>query len=148
MIEVSGEDAEDFKREPLHPKSQGDDCHRQNDARSKAVERRVMDANRQVREHERQSRSRLRLVAQAVRDNGGGDREHEEEIQLTRFDQVRGRYVIDGIADEIEESPTSGGACTRENTVALIRFVTDTNRDHCRAQTDAQRHFPGRSHVL
>ncbi len=102
VIEVGGDNAEDFEPEPFHPQGQDNDGHSEDDAGYEAVERRVMDSYGQVGQDKRQSGRGLRFVAQAVCHDGGRNGEHQEEIKFAGIDDVRGGHVINGKTDEIE----------------------------------------------
>ena len=120
VVEIDADEPGESEREPAlarDDKGQRGGQQRSGDQRE---ERDVRDADGKEGQQEGDAGDHLRAVAQRVRDHGGGDREHQDEVERLRGDDLQRGQVVEGEAEEEEQRPSAADAGAREEAVVRL----------------------------
>src|SRR5216684_246250 len=81
MIQVAGENAEDFELEPAHFQDNGNKTDGQNYAGGQAVHGVLTQCHGRVTKQKSQAGNELRAISQSVRGHGDGHNQHQDAVE-------------------------------------------------------------------
>ena len=81
MIQVAGENAEDFELEPAHFQDDGDKTDAKNYAGGQAVDGVLTQCHGRVTEQKSQAGNELRAISQSVRGHRDGHNQHQDAVE-------------------------------------------------------------------
>ena len=106
MIQVAGENSEDFEFEPTHSQDDRNESDGKKHAGRETVDRVLAQSDSGVTKQECQASDKLRTIAQGVKRHGHGDEEHQSAIERERAWVLRknahGSHMVDSEGAEEE----------------------------------------------
>jgi hypothetical protein len=126
VIQKAGENADDFEFEPLHAADDDDQTGGEDSTRSEAVHIGVADGYGEKGKEKGQASDDLGAVPQGVPYHGGSYREHEEQIDELRGEDLGGRDVVHRVGGEEQQRPPTANASARENLITMMALEPDS----------------------
>ena len=143
VIDVGGEDAEDFEFEPAAAMNDGDETERENGAGGERVDGVLADGDGGEGEEKSEAGDDLGIVAQGVNDHDGGDEEEEDEVDPLRVDDASVGNEMHGVGDEEGERPAAADEGAGEDAVAVAALEVDAGAENYEADEIAEADFFG-----
>ena len=143
VINVRGEDAENFELEPVTAVHDDDEPERENGAGGERVDGIQTDANSEEGQKKGEAGDDLGVVAKGVDDHDHGDKEEEDEVDPLRVNDARVRHEMHRVSDEKGEGPSAANERAGEDTVAIAPFKVDAGAENEKADEIPESDFCG-----